>query len=373
MSRFDDFANFRNVPLTATDITRVKTDDSELLTRVKQIGVPLIHKNTIQGKAGEIFSGTFTSVVPIKLKDGKKVVLKINRLLKYLPTIDRMKRAKELSEPYILHKDKVVVPNIRIEKSYIARKTGDELKDVEQALLKMEKFSEYKKSIYDKLSKHLVKYLPKLYGFEIVDAPRRELEKLRNKSDLSEEDYANIPEHEIALMEIWEEVDSSSFSSNKFAKLSEHFSDPVFIHSMPIFATNLLRVFRDDGLMVDICDGDGIRSRNNDDSKSNIMKVSDVVLLLASGRQSTIAYPRNVSYANGKILFYDIYPVDLVQDFSEDQELIDDLIMCLTKNDFGGIRKMFFDNNISDDDPFNVILRYLAFLKYLGADFDAVY
>ncbi len=373
MSKFYDYVNFSNTRIKSDMIEEIDFTGSAFEVRLKKLGMPEITPQTVRGKASQIFSGTFTSVIPIQIKGGQRLVLKVNRLLKYLTAHDRAKLAKTKNQPYALYKDKISVPNIREERNYLTRRSDDPREDIKIAVTNIEKFSIYKKGIYDRLFKYIGEYMPRLLGFEVVDSPRRELERLRHKTNLSPEDYENIPEHEISLMEIWEEVDASSFSSLAFQKLSENFENPEYIHLMPMFATKLLEVFKNEGLMVDICDGDGIRAKRSTNNKVNIFSVNEVLDLLTIDHSTIIAYPRNVSFRGGRINFYDIYPADKVIDFIDNSSLLEALVTDFKVSNYNDIKRLVFDNSLHDHCSECVVIRYLALLKYLGADYTKVY
>lgn len=371
MPSFYDFVNFSDTPFDSTKISDTAFVGFDFVTSIKSDAITTIDPQSLRNKKETIYSGTFGSVIPVSLTDGRKIVLKINRLYKYLTNVERMKIAKHNSEPYVLHKQSAVVPIIRDETKYVSPKSGNREKDINQAIKNIEKYRDYKKSIHHRLSKYINDYMPKLYGFEIVDSPRRELEKIRNKPELSEEDYLNFPLHEVALMEIWEFVDPGSFSTLNFESLKSLYSDPIFVHKMPEFATGLLLIFRNEGLMVDICDADGIRAKKQDETKVGILQTVDVVKLLNDQRADIIAFPRNISFKNGRMVLYDIHPVDKVKDFVPESKVISEIAQYLKTEDYGMLRKIEFENP-DYGESLRVVIRYLALLKYLGADFEYI-
>lgn len=324
----------------------------------KKAILPIQDYEALSDNERPVHQGAFTSV--IEIDEGK--VVKVNRLLRYSPQ-------KENPVEFGAYED----PDFLAEKVEDPSKSADELEELnrQQATEKIIKFAEYKRGIYEQLGKYIPGHLPEIYGFAVVDSPRREIEQRLKRGKLTPEQEREIPTQETALMEVWENVSpEASLNARGYEGLSELQEDSTYREQMRSFANGLLSLAREQGIMVDICDYGGINAVRSNGEHLNIKKPEDIVQLLSSQDTEILAYPRNTVYKDGEVKFFDTYPIENITEFTQDGEFLTAVVKALSEGNYQELVNLAGAQDSRDGVNRRQVIQYLSLLKYMGADFE---
>jgi len=312
---FEDYANFQ--------FKDAKLPIKNSLEIIRNVGVS---------------SGDYASVIEI----GNNRVAKVNRILR-------------------IDNGAVKLQGLETDK-YLAEKGKDPEQTRNNAVEKMMLLAKDKRETYELLGQYIGPFLPKIEMFAIVESPRKELEKVMSKNNVSA-DLSTIPGSEIALMEIWEKVNPrNAFNHFKYEKLDRMFHNTEFIQQSKQFAEASLRLLEEKRIFLDISDRGGVRGINKNGEKVNLISYAD---LENSEQDSTIVYPRNTVFDEGKLKFFDMFPVHSV-DATVTDEMIKTIKKHLSTNDFTGLQEL--ENTCENPKDFQLTTQYLYLLKKLGAE-----
>ncbi len=323
--------------------------------------LPIKGGNAVLRNEDKIYQGSYTTTVEI---DGGEKVIKINRLLRYSP-----------------HKENPVEFGAYEDVDFLAKKSSDttnneaELAELnrKQAVAKMLAFAEYKRTIYEQIREYMPDHIPELHGFAVVDSPRLEIERLLKKAKLTSltpEQEAQIPVHETALMEVWENATpEASIDTYNYKKLAELYRNDDFRTELKEFANDALTLIRKTGIMLDICDAGGVRAVESTGRYLNLKSPEDIVRLLESTDSSFIAYPRNTVFSDGQIKFYDLYPINTISEFTQDDEFVKAVVEVLKTGNHYALINLAGDQETRNGFNRRQIIQYLGLLKYMGAEF----
>jgi len=258
--------------------------------------------------------------------------------------------------------NKLWIPQDNSSERYLAVKTGNPELDRQTAFQKIFELAKDKRASYELIKEYLGDFVPNLDFVSIVDSPRQEIEK-RKYYKLTEEQIAVIPNSEIAVMEIWDKVEARYTLQNREPEeLSKLYNDPTFAEQSKLFASSALRLLDEKGIGLDICDRGGIRSYKPDGSRHDIFSLDDLAHLKKDG---IVIYPRNLTYAENKLSYYDTYPLHEVSP-SMTPEVINRIKHYLSQDDYYGLALM--EKRSTDPQSFLQVTRYLYLLREMGAD-----
>jgi hypothetical protein len=254
------------------------------------------------------------------------------------------------------------VPQDRTSEKYLAVKTGNPELDKQTVFQKTLELAKDKRTSYELLKEYLGDFVPHLDFVAIVDSPRQEIAKRKN-TRLTNEQIAAIPNSEVAVMEIWDKVEARySLQNLGPLELAKLYKDPIFMEQSKLFASNALRLLDEKGIGLDICDRGGIRSFKPDGTRHDTYSLDDLVQLKNDG---ILIYPRNLTFADDKLSYYDTYPLHEVA-HSMSPEVINRIKHYLSKDDYYGLALM--EKRSSDPQSMLQITRYLFLLREMGAD-----
>jgi hypothetical protein len=238
----------------------------------------------------------------------------------------------------------------------------------EEVVEKMQELSKEKTEIYEKLGRYIGDYLPEIKFFAVVDSPRRQLEKMKLYArQPSEKVLDKIPRSETTLMEVWENVDPKEELSRKgFEGLRQLSKNRNFRKQLRGFAQGAYELLEKEGIILDICDMGGIQIFQQGHERRKRLKRFEGVKILAQNEVTEIIpYPRNTSYSNRKLKFFDIYPADeMPKPLYE--ETLTPLIDNLRSGNWKNIEKIIKENPSEEEGRLHV-LRYLVLLEKIGA------
>lgn len=245
----------------------------------------------------------------------------------------------------------------------------------EKAVAVAHEYAEVRNQTYEVLKTYLDPHLPTLRGQAIFDSPRRILEKLiaEGRGESEKIDWSQVPNSEIAVMEIWQRIDSrNSFHGRSLSSLVNLFQNQVFRAQMSDFANRSKRLFDQQQIMVDICDGRGIRgvSRSSDDVlgasennhyRFNIETPAQMQRYLdLKHQENAVIFPANSCWDNEKVILFDTFPIDQVP-----QVDIHPIAEAVRLNNFETLKSLAFVRN---GGAVMSVARYLFLLKEMGAE-----
>lgn len=158
----------------------------------------------------------------------------------------------------------------------------------------------------------------------------------------------------------------------RYDELSNVYATPEAQQVLAEFATGAFRLFNEKYIMLDICDAGGIRGKKKRD-RTNIFSVDDAITMLdSSGNLDAEVLPsvRNTAFVDGKVILYDTYPVTDVHELTNDGEFVLRCIECIRDGRNEELKSLAINMETNKIDRQKLqVIRYLALLKYLGADF----
>lgn len=283
-------------------------------------------------------SGFFSTAVEI---DDTKI-LKINRIL-------HVELATGNTEPQS--------PEIA---SHTVEKTDNEAADRKKVIAELSELAKEKRESYELLRSYFGPTIPELKLFVIAESPRKQIEEgLYDDETLPPEVLAKIPESEIALLEIWENVHpETALGRRSFEDLSALVKNEEYQTEMTKFCHQAIQLLKEKRVLIDISfGGEGIPVITSEDTYRQVKTRDEVIELLNSPSPDELPYIRNTTYENGKLHFFDTYPVTFVDAHIPDQE-IDEMIRGVDAGNFEGLK------NIIDENP-DLSERKLWVLSYL--------
>lgn len=272
--------------------------------------------------------------------------------------------------------DKIILEDVSVRKDPLVRKGRkegvlevfgeDQLAEVlnsdrMEVIRKMRDLAKEKNKIREILGEYIGEFLPKYYGTVITETPRQEIQKRMGPPEtrLKEEHLKNVPISEITLMEIWEDVDSRH--AEKKIRFGLEQDGPAI--EMQKFASEVLRLIVERGVIIDICDGGGIVCLDKRTNKScRVRGLSNLDNL----DDNTILVPRNtVIDKKGHVKFFDTYPINQCRLGSIE---IKKLVNIVFKPDWLTDSVKYLSSVTPDKcDEVGFIISYLYLLKKLGA------
>lgn len=293
----------------------------------------------------EMSHGSFGSVIEVK---GRNIAAKINRLLK----------GNEMGKD---------VPQSLLVAEYLVNRGTGGTTDVVAGL---SKWAKEKKRIQGVLERYLGSHTTKLLGMVITESPRAEIEKRLPSRMASRTKLERIPKAEIALVEFYEKVDTENELDNiGLKRLDELKENERFNEELADFANATLDLLVNERMTIDIADRAGIRGYDKSGDKVALKKLEPVLRFLEGSVTSASLFPRNVTYDNGRIVYFDNYPVGIVPESFSDRT--NALISAVSRSDGDSVRQIVGKSgNEADTEREVIILRYLVLLKSMGADLE---
>jgi len=275
-----------------------------------------------------VHSGSFSSVIPL---DNDRI-LKINRA----------------QERYG-------------QEEYLVKKTSNKDADRKGVIESMQQLANEKRKNYDLLQNYISEYIPKLELLMIAESPRKQLEEVMG--DVAPEVLKRIPQTEITLLEVWE----TAHPEFEMLKLDYGDLERILEQSQnKKFAPGVSRLLFEHRKLLDISDDAGIPTVTRDGSHGRARELDETMEVLVS--EDVIAYPRNTTAANDKLVFYDLYPLfDVPKEISN--ETIKQIALLVGKNDVHALRRVVEEDPKSRESRLN-ITRYLTLLKRMGANLE---
>jgi len=233
--------------------------------------------------------------------------------------------------------------------------------DLNEVISKLRELAKEKKEILEVLNKYIGEFLPKYYGTIITDSPRQEIQKVYGPRDkqLNDEQLKEVPNAETTLLEIWEDVDTRGAAE----KIKNGMRDDDSRLEMQKFANGTLKMFVEEGVMIDICDMGGVECLGENAERSR--RVQGLDDLVSLGDEETFV-PRNTVFKDGKVKFFDTYPVNKSRLESVETQKIINIVsqanwLELSKNYLSGVQE-------DQREKGEYLISYLYLLKKMGAD-----
>lgn len=240
-------------------------------------------------------------------------------------------------------------------------------------LEKLRRLAKEKLETYELAGKYVGPYLPELRGFAVVESPRQFLEDSAWGPRLEEDQYdklmAEVPKSEIALMEIWENVHpNQEISYRSWENLKGLYSDEEFRRDLADFADRAFRLFVEKEKELDLVGPKGILCVTPHGSQAILGGTPEELhKLLSSSDDEVIPLPRNMTHLNGKIKFYDLYPM-LSTYIVKESALT--LAAAIRSNDLEFMKHIAQIENDEERNTITYGLRYLALLRKMGSSLE---
>jgi len=179
----------------------------------------------------------------------------------------------------------------------------------EKAIAKLMDYAKEKKQTYDLLKKYLGAHVTNVDVFAIVDAPLREIYKLRYsfKNDI---DVLNIPVSELSVMEVGDKIDKQNELFNTdFDFLKELYSNSSFQERATDFSKKALELFQKERVMLDISGQDRIFvvDKNNSGRYDYAANVDELLSLMNSDDKLPLF--NNLAFHNQELQIFDSFPI----------------------------------------------------------------
>jgi hypothetical protein len=285
-------------------------------------------------KSGDVSSGHFSSVVEVK---GDQVV----KIVNFTRLEDGNLEIPDLLQPFLV------------------LKTDDPEKDRAEVTIKLMDLAKERKAGYELVARYLKDQVPELKGQFIAESPRRSMAATNDDK---------LPIAEFTLMELWEKVDTRSGPSRMpFHTLIEQQNDPSYKKESELFANRALTLLKEEGIVLDICDISGIRGIDKDNRYIRFKNIDKVLELRSDNNTEQTFYPRNLTFENGKIKFFDFYPVSHIDDLGVSPTYMRVLVNGLKNHDNEAVRA-----RIGDSITRLFVLQYLVLLEKMGGDLDVL-
>ena len=340
--KFEDFANFKDKPATLPFSKGVNEG--------------------LQSSPGEMIAGHGSFSTTIEIDD--KRAAKVTRLLNYGPF-------------GILQKDRTVGERFAVDK------TSDPVLDEKEVLKVLSAYASERRNIYQVVRGYMGEHIPRLFGSTISESPRKIIQKELHKHDNplhqpADEVLERVPETEIAVVEIWENLGNfKSLEDLNYKEQAALYKDEGYRKAMEDFATTSLRMLVDGGVMIDISDwgGIGVRTENRKHAVDDLEKIE---LLVNHDENKLQVIPRNTAFINGQVICYDTYPVENIRDFVDRPTLMS-IARSVKDRNSGSIRSLFSNQEVQLDNKGNdeerkklFVVCYLVLLDKLGAKWDGL-
>lgn len=233
--------------------------------------------------------------------------------------------------------------------------------DRSEVIKKLQELAMEKRETQDTLQKYIGEFMPKYYGTVITDSPRQEIQKRSGppSTRLTEEQLKEVPNAETTLMEIWEDVDSRGAAD----KIRKGMKDENSRLEMQRFANGTLELIVNEGIMIDICDMGGVECLGENEERSKRVRGLDN---LAELDESTTFVPRNTVFKEGKVKFFDTYPVYNSRLGTKE---ISELVLVVAQDNWLGGSEKYLSSVPEDQKKWvEFVITYLYLLKKMGAD-----
>ena len=168
-------------------------------------------------------------------------------------------------------------------------------------------------------------------------------------------------------MEVWENVNpESGLERMDYGALKTRFEEDEFSKQMAEYSTSAAKLFLEEGIMLDMADDRGIHTLTSTGYKA--VRTLDETFSFLEEESDAIPYPRNMTYSNNRLMFYDVYPVTRVNRNRMSRSDQVRMLEAVHKKDvdIDALRTM-----VVDGESLNT-LRYVVLLSKLGADFESL-